>query len=368
MKIIIGLLVISFIVVIHELGHFLLAKRAGIRVEEFCVGLGPRLFGIRRGETLYSLKLFPIGGACIMTGEDGEEPKTADEAETQDGSDGPELIEVEGIDGLIDAKSFNAKTVWQRFSVVAAGPIFNFILAFVISLMLIGATGVDLPKIGDVPANLPAAKAGLQAGDRITKYDGSKVVIFRDLTLKQFSNGGKPVELTYERDGKEHTATVTPEAVNGRYVLGITGTAKERVGFFGTIRYSAHEVKYWVDSVFVGLKKIFSGQVARTDVAGPVGIINMIGSSAEASVSSGVGALFSTLAFFTILISANLGVMNLLPIPALDGGRLLFLLVELVRGKRLNAKLEGYVNLAGFVLLMGLMVFMFYNDIVNLIQ
>ncbi|MDO5695618.1 MAG: RIP metalloprotease RseP [Eubacteriales bacterium] len=343
MKIIIGLLVLSVIVIIHELGHFIFAKRAGIRVEEFCVGLGPRLFHVTRGETMYSLKLFPIGGACIMTGEDGDEEGT-------------------------DERSFQSKTVWQRISVVIAGPLFNFLLAFFVAWIFIAAAGVDLPKVGSVAKDSAASEAGLQAGDRILKFNGKTVHTYKDLGLKQFVNGAEPVELTYQRGEEERTTTLVPKAAGGRYVLGVTGTGKEKVGFFATIGYGANEVKYWVDSVFVSLKKIFTGQVSGRDVAGPVAIVNMIGSSVDSSRAGGLGAILSTLAFFTILISANLGVMNLLPIPALDGGRLLFLLVELVRGKRLNPKVEGYVNMAGFILLMGLMVFMFYNDISNLIR
>lgn len=344
LKIVIGLLVLSFIVIIHELGHFLLAKKAGIRVEEFCVGLGPRLIYKQVGETIYSLRLFPIGGACMMTGEDEE---------------------VEN-----DDRSFNSKTVWQRISVVAAGPIFNFILAFVISLILIWSTGVNLPKVTDVQPNSPAAQAGIKAGDTIAKINNKKVVTFEDIALETFNVGVKPIEVSYYDSNNEmKTTTITPIEANGRPILGISKSAeKDRVNFISSFGYAGHEVKYWVESVFVSLKKIFTGQVSRKDVSGPVGIINMIGGSVEKSASAGIGVALSTLAFFTILISANLGVMNLLPFPALDGGRLIFLLLELIRGKRINQKVEGYVNMVGFIMLMGLMVFMFYNDILNIVH
>lgn len=344
LKIVIGLLVLSFIVIIHELGHLLLAKKAGIRVEEFCVGLGPRLIYKQVGETIYSLRLFPIGGACMMTGEEQE---------------------VEN-----DDKSFNSKTVWQRISVVVAGPIFNFILAFVISLILIWSTGVNLPKVTKVESNSPAAKAGIKAGDTIAKINGKNIVTFEDIDLETFNSGTKPLEVSYYGENKEiKTVTLTPESSNGIPVLGIPKSGvKDRVNFISSFRYAGHEVKYWIESVFVSLKKIFAGEVSRKDVSGPIGIVNMIGGAVEKGASAGIGVALSTLAFFTILISANLGVMNLLPFPALDGGRLIFLLLELIRGKRINQKIEGYVNAVGFIILMGLMVFMFYNDILNIMN
>ncbi len=344
LKIVIGLLVLSIIVIIHELGHFLLAKKAGIRVEEFCVGLGPRVVYKKYGETIYSLRLFPIGGACIMTGED---------------------TEVEN-----DEKSFNSKTVWQRISVVAAGPIFNFILAFIVSLILIWTTGVNLPKISGIQSGGAAEKAGIKPGYTITQIDNKKITTFEDIALKLFNNGDKEVNIKFiDNDGNTSEAKVKPIMNGSRPTLGITkNDGKSKVSFLSSFGYAGHEVKYWVESVFVSLKKIFAGEVSRKDVSGPVGIINMIGSSVEQSIDGGIGIVLSTIGFFTILISANLGVMNLLPFPALDGGRLIFLFIELIRGKRINPKFEGYVNMAGFIMLMGLMVFMFYNDILNLIR
>lgn len=341
MNIVIGILVISFIVIIHELGHFLLAKRAGIRVEEFCLGLGPRILSKKFGETVYAIRLFPIGGACIMTGEDEE---------------------VEN-----DDRSFGSKTVWQRISVTAAGPIFNFILAFVVSLFLIGVNGVDKPVISDVQKASASEKAGIVKGDKIISINGRGVTFFKDIGLKLISNKGEPIKVGYERDGIESVVNVTPTMQNGRAILGIVSTPREKVGFLSTIGYSASEVRYWVESVFVTLKNLFTGNISTKALAGPIGIVNMVGDSVGQSSANGALAVLSAVAFFTILISANLGVMNLLPIPALDGGRLLFLFVELIRGKRLNQKVEGYVNMGGFLLLMGLMVFLFYNDIAKII-
>lgn len=219
LKVVIGLLVLSFIVIIHELGHFLFAKKAGIRVEEFCVGLGPRVIYKQKGETVYSLRLFPIGGACMMTGEDSETEN--------------------------DEKSFNAKTVWQRISVVAAGPIFNFILAFVIALILIWCTGVNLPKIDGVVKNSPAEAIGLKAGDEIVEIGNKSIVTFEDINLKLFDEGAKSFEIKYKRDGDIKTGTITPEKTPQGVKLGINKSAqKDKVGFFSAFKYAGHEVKY----------------------------------------------------------------------------------------------------------------------------
>lgn len=342
-KIIIGLLVLSFVVIIHELGHFLFAKKAGIYVEEFCVGLGPRVIYKKIGETIYSIRLFPIGGACMMKGEDEE------------------------VEGDCD-DSFSSKTVWQRISVVAAGPVFNFILAFIVAFILILSTGVMKPNITDVVENGPAQKAGISKGDKIIEINGASIVTFDDIRLKTFNNGNKEMTIKYESGGVIKETKLNPDMNGSVPVIGIMkNNVKEKVGFFETFSYAGHEVKYWVESVIISLKKLFSGQVSAKAVSGPVGIINVIGTTVEESASGGIGMIMSSIAFFVILISANLGVMNLLPFPALDGGRLVFLLIELITRRKLNKKFEGYVNLAGFVVLMGLMVFLFYNDIVNLI-
>lgn len=343
-KIIIGLLVLSFIVVIHELGHFLFAKRAGIYVEEFCVGLGPRVLHKKWGETIYAIRLFPIGGACIMKGED-----SASDDEEYD--------------------TFGAKTVWQRISVVLAGPFFNFILAFVVALILIMSTGVNKPIVGDVIKGDKAELAGIKKGDEITKVGSTRILTSNDLILELYSNKGKSLDIEIKRGEDKKVVNIDLGQDDRIPKIGVMmNIEKEKLPFFQNFRYAAHEVKYWVKSVFVSLKQIFSGNVTRKDISGPLGIVNMIGSSVTQNVNNGISAMMSSLAFFVILISANLGVMNLLPFPALDGGRFLFLVYELVTGKKPNSKIEGYVNLAGFVALMGLMVFLFYNDIINLIQ
>ena len=423
MSIIIAILVFSVIVIFHELGHFLLAKRNGIAVTEFSLGMGPRLLSKVIGETRYSLKLFPIGGSCMMVGEDDD-----------DDSQG----------------SFNRASVWARISVVAAGPVFNFILAFVFAMIITSVVGYDPSSVLQVEEDSPAYEAGLREGDVITEFQGRHISIGRDLDLYMLLHGLKDdhVTLTYRRDGKEQEISYTADSqtsyllgfyyvaegepevtqvaldgammeagvqagdiireINGEkirtgqdmqnyfsanpldgseIILGVerdgevrqlsvtpkmtkqvdTGFVynlyREKTDFPGVIRYSAAEVRYWISSTVESLAMLVRGQFTVNDLSGPVGIIHVIGDSYEEAKTEGSVMVWMQMLYWAILLSANLGVMNLLPIPALDGGRLVFLLIEAVRRKRLNPNVEGMIHFAGFVLLMILMVLVMFNDI-----
>ena len=285
MKLIVALLVFGIIVIFHEFGHFIVAKKNGI-VEEFAVGMGPKLFGVRRGETEYTLRLLPLGGACMMLGED-----TAEEV----------------IPG-----SFNSKSVWARMAVVAAGPVFNFIMAFVCAVIIIGMNGYISGEILQVEDGSPAMEAGLEAGDIITKADRTSVHTFSDFRMHIALNQGRKCTITYIRDGEKHQTTVTPE---------MTDDGVYRIG---------------------------------------------IGDSYESAAKYGLRSVILTIADMILLLSANLGVMNLLPIPALDGGRLVFLIVEALRGKPVPRDKEGFVHMIGFVILMGIMALVMFNDFVRI--
>lgn len=424
MKILIAILIFSVIIIFHELGHFLLAKRNGIKVTEFSLGMGPRLLSTQKGETRYSLKLFPIGGSCMMVGEDDD-----------DDSEG----------------SFNKASVWARISVVAAGPIFNFILAFVFAMIITSVAGYDPARVLQVEENSPAAKAGLQEGDIITEFQGRNIVLGRDLDSYMMLHGleDEDITLTYKRDGKEKEVSFeayseekymlgfsyvpTPDSepeitqvvlngammeagvqagdiireINGETIetsqeiqeyweknpldgseisLGIerdgevqtislkpqmtkqidTGFVynlyREKTNFLGVLRYSASEVRYWISNTIESLMMLIKGQFSVNDLSGPVGIIDVIGDSYEEAKEEGTVMVWLQMLYWAILLSANLGVMNLLPIPALDGGRLVFLAVEAVRKKKLDPNVEGMIHFAGFVLLMLLMVFVMFND------
>ena len=341
MKIVVSLIIFSIIILFHELGHFLLAKRAGIKVNEFSLGLGPTIVGFQRGETLYSLKLLPFGGACMMEGED--EDSSAE-------------------------NSFGSKSVWARISVVAAGPVFNFIMAFVFSFIIICATGYDLPVLVDVTPGYAAAEAGLQAGDVITEMNGKNIHFYRDISAYGMYHAGEPVIVTYERDGKEYTTELVPKFDEelGRYLYGFIGSpgrAKYTNNVFLLLKYSVYEVGYWIDSTVQSLRLLVTGGVSVNDMSGPVGIVDAIGDSYEESVSYGVGVAVLQMMYICVFLSANLGVMNLLPIPALDGGRLVFLIIEAIRGKKINPEKEGIVHFIGLVLLLLLMVVIMFNDV-----
>lgn len=426
-----ALLIFSVVVIIHEFGHYLFARKGGIKVNEFSLGMGPRLFSFNAAGTKWSVKLLPIGGSCMMEGED----------ETSD-----------------DEGAFANKSVWVRIWTVFGGPLFNFILAFLLSLFVIGTIGYDNSKIVSVTKGYPAEQAGLRAGDEITKINGTHINIGREVSsyfvfnplsdkdvnievkrgdekldfivrpqakekfylgftynpgdgeaaiesitddgsLKEagaktgdvitavdgnaiksgtdLSNyfianplDGKEVKLTLKgaESGKIEDISVLPKSAGSSYTLGmVSNTAREKVGLGGTIYYALNETKYVVVTTVESLKMMVTGRVKPKDIAGPVGIVNMIGNSYEQSKSEGILVVLLSMASISILISANLGVMNLLPIPALDGGRLVFLIIEAIRGKPVDPDKEGRVHFAGFVLLMILMVVVLFNDILRII-
>lgn len=344
MKIIIAIVIFSIIILFHELGHFLLAKANGIRVNEFCLGLGPTILGIQKGETKYSLKLLPFGGACMMEGEDEESS---------------------------DERAFGKKSVWARISVVAAGPIFNFIMAFIGAFILLCNTGYDLPTITGVIEGYPAEAAGIQAGDVIVKMNNSRIHFFKDISAYTQFHPGETVTVTYERDGEQYETEITPQFDEeaGYYMYGFSHNAESYKGnILENLKYSVYEVKYWISVTLNSLKALVTGQVSVNDMSGPVGIVNMIGDGYEQSVSVSYFAAFLQMLYMTIFLSANLGVMNLLPLPALDGGRLLFMIIELIRGKRVDPDKEGIVHFIGMMLLFALMIVVLFNDIRKLVM
>lgn len=338
MKIIVALLVFSIIIIIHELGHFLLAKKNGIIVYEFSLGMGPRLLSREFNGTRYSLKLLPFGGSCMMMGEDGEE-------------------EGEG--------SFGSKSVWARISVIAAGPFFNFLLAFVLSVFIVGVIGYDPPVILGVTEGYPAETAGLQAGDVIAKMNGKKIRLYREFSNYVTFHSGETVVFEVERDGERCKITVTPMLTEDGYKYGIAGSVnyRQKTNVLETLKYSVYEVYYWIETTLQSLALLLQGGIELDDMSGPVGVVEVIGDTYEASKSEGALYVWLNLFNVAILLTANLGVMNLLPIPALDGGRLVFLFIEAIRRKRVKPEMEARIHFAGLMLLMLLMVVIMFNDV-----
>lgn len=338
MGIILAVLVFGTIIFVHELGHFLLAKANGIRVDEFSLGMGPRLFSKVKGETRYSLKLLPIGGSCMM-GED-------DVNDTGEGS-------------------FNSKSVWARIAVVAAGAIFNFILAFVFAVIIVAYTGYDEPVISDVIPGYSAEAEGMQAGDKIIKMNDKSIHIWREVTYYNTFHAGETIELVYERDGEKHEVTIIPmQDDTGRYLMGVQAPMKyQKANVFTAVQYGLYEVKFWISTTLESLKMLVTGNVGMDQLSGPVGIGEIVNDTYQESKDYGFVVVMMQMLSIGILLSANLGVMNLLPLPALDGGRLVFLFIEAIRGKRVSPEKEGLVHLVGMVLLMALMVFVLFNDL-----
>ncbi len=452
MNIIVALLIFTVIVVIHEFGHFLLAKKNGVGVPEFSVGMGPRIITFAKTEkglkiklfcsqkefekredwqevTKYSWKLLPIGGSCAMVGED----------EVNDAED-----------------SFNQKGVWARFSIVFAGPFFNFILAFVFSIIILSYSGIDFPIIRAIYNNQPASDSGLEVGDKVKSINGHKITIGREINtyVQLHPLDGSEVKVEVERNGEVKTFTIDPhfqtylfgfsypteeksdakisavtegkafdkagikkddivKKINGKPVnnagdlstvmnevnqtgddvvfeverdgemldftvtpekyetntLGFNAAFDEKGGSpLQVIGYSFIEVKYWIVTTVASLGQLVTGKLSMNDVSGPVGIVNFVGDAIDQSKDFGIATVIMQILYMSVLLSANLGVMNLLPLPALDGGRLLFIIIEALRGKPIDREKEGYVHFGGFIILMAFMIFVMYNDIIKIIK
>lgn len=338
MGIILAILLFSFIIFFHELGHFLLAKKNGIDVDEFAIGMGPAIYQKNiKGPNTPCVSL-PIGGFCAM-GEDEE------------ANDSP--------------NNFNNKSVWARISVIVAGPVFNFILAFIFAVIITAMVGYDKPVIGAVESGYPAAEAGLKKGDEIVQMGNKKIHIFREVSFYNQFHSNEDVAVTVLRNGKEKTVTLTPKMDKelGYKRLGIGSSGYSKANLLTAFQYGGYEVKFWICTTVDSLKMLVTGQIGVNELSGPVGIVSTVDTTYKESRSYGVFAVVVQMLNMAILLSANLGVMNLLPLPALDGGRLVFLFVEAIRGKRVPPEKEGYVHLAGIILLMLLMVFVMFNDI-----
>ena len=342
-----ALVIFSLVVIIHEFGHYIFARKGGITVNEFSLGMGPRLFSFDAAGTKWSVKLLPIGGSCMMEGED--------EASDDEGA-------------------FANKSVWVRIWTVFGGPLFNFILSFLLALFIVSVAGVDKPVISEVKENYPAYNAGIMPGDVIKSIDKKDIHLYRELMLYLYMNPDKTINLKVEREVNKtkeiKNISITPlyDKENERYMIGIVSTDREKVSnFLDVLSYSIYEIKYNIDSTLGGLSQMIRGKASPKQISGPVGIVATVGSSVNESMNYGLMSVLLTVANMTMLLSSTLGIMNLLPIPALDGGRILFLLVEAILRKPLNRRIEAYIHFGGFVLLMILMVFILYNDIVNLI-
>lgn len=359
--IILFLIIFGIVVISHEFGHYLIGRRNGIRVLEFSVGMGPTLFAFEKGGTKYSVKLLPLGGACMFDGEDGnlQEELGTDQTLPQ--------TEREQADGC----AFTEAGVWKRIATVFAGPFFNFLLAFVFALVVVAFTGVDRPVVMGFMENSAAQEAGLQEGDVITRIGHERIHVYREISLISMLNEGETLQVQYERDGVKGETTITPryDEASGRYYIGLLGAGEYiKCNPLQVFQYGFYEVEYWVKATYKSLGMLVTGQASKDDVSGPIGMAQFVGDTYEEVKPYGFSSVLFTMMNIVILLSVNLGILNLLPLPALDGGRLVFMLIEVVRGKPIPPEKEGMVHLAGFVAFMILMLFVMYNDIMKIVH
>ncbi|MEB2298081.1 RIP metalloprotease RseP [Lysinibacillus xylanilyticus] len=408
------ILIFGLLVFFHEFGHFLFAKRAGIMVREFAIGMGPKIYGKTHGETTYTIRLLPIGGYVRMAGEDmdGTELQPGyrvglivDEDNVvkkiifnQNNKQLPDLLflEVEradlekelfvegydeeeklvrysvardcilvenGKETLIAPydRQFNAKTVGQRAMTIFAGPLFNFILAFVIYLLIGLIHGVPTyePIITEVVENDPAAQAGMLAGDRVVNINGQAVEKWQDLAAIVQDHPGEDINVTVDRNGQQVNLNMTVKEIekNGEKFgqIGVKYESPREFNPLKSVVYGAQETYNMTAKIFELLGMLITGKFSIDALSGPVGIYKATEQVAQYG--------FINLMNWAAMLSINLGIMNLLPLPALDGGRLLFFGFEAVRGKPIDRQKEGLVHFVGIVLLMILMVVVTWNDI-----
>ena len=340
--IIIALLVFSLLIIVHELGHFIVAKKVGMRVEEFSLGMGPKIIGKTKGETLYSLRIFPIGGFVKVSGEGSE-----DESLPMD-----------------DPRLYPNKSIGERGLFLFAGSFMNFFLGFVLFTLLFSFVGTPYAEsvIGDVVENSPASRAGLLAEDRVIAINDIDVNYWDEMVDQVVNSDGQEIEMTVIRNGSELDILVFPEIDPERNVA-IIGIIQSEIkwrktNIFQAIYLSGKRTLEMAALIFVSFIQLLTRRMDTAELASPIRIVQMIGETAR----YGLMALMS----FTALISINLGVLNLFPIPPLDGSKIMLLGIEKVRGKPLDPKKEGMIHLIGFAFLIGIMLLVAYQDIITL--
>lgn len=351
MFIVIAIIAFGVLIGIHEFGHFIAAKSLGVKVNEFSIGMGPAIFKRQKGETLYALRILPIGGYCAMEGEDEETD---------------------------DPRCFSRQRGWKKIIILAAGSFMNFLLGLVLVLVIFSqAAGFNAPVISGFTENNPyEGENALQVGDEIYSVDGHRIYFTGNFSLYLSRNYSQVYDIVVIRDGERvelNDFAMKPyEQADGSTAYGLSFSVVE-ANLGNTLKYSWYTTIDFVRQVWLALSDLVGGLMGLDDMAGVVGIVDMINDvGSETAQNEGVGIALMDIGYLVAFIAVNLAVMNMLPIPALDGGRVLFVLlnglIHLITRKRIPARYEGYVHTAGFVLLLGLMVVVMYNDISRIIS
>ncbi|MBI5181920.1 MAG: RIP metalloprotease RseP [Nitrospirae bacterium] len=347
------LIVLGVLIFVHELGHFLFAKWMGVGVLKFSLGLGPRLIGWKWGETEYAISIIPFGGYVKMIGQDDLKVQSPEEISEEE-----------------RAKSFIHKSPSRRAAIVAAGPVFNFILAFVIfTIVSLNGIYINLPQLGEITEGTPAKAAGFMKDDIVKSIDGRPIKSWDEMVEIVRRSAGKKLFFAVERDGKQMEINVAPEAKKVKNIfgeenevgqIGVMNAGRfivEKTNPLYAVYYGALQTWKLTELTVVGLLKMIQGTVSVKEIGGPLQIAAMSGEAASAGI-------LNLLAFIAV-ISINLAILNLLPIPVLDGGHLLFFAIEGIMGKPLDLKKMEIAQKIGFAILITLIVFAFYNDIMR---
>ncbi len=329
MTLVYAIIMFCILIFIHELGHFVVAKACGVKVNEFALGMGPAIFKKQKGETLYALRAIPIGGYCAMEGEDEESE---------------------------DERAFNNKKAWQKSLIVVAGAAMNFILCVMILIGICIYSGTPTTTVGELTADGPAKTAGLKVGDQIVRIDDTVINEWTDITTA-IGEGEESVTLQVIRDGNEMTITSETEEEDGRLIIGIKPERDH--GFLLGVKSGLKSTKKMTVTMVDTFRMLFAGEVSVKELSGPVGIVYVVNDTAK----MGIMYLF----YLTALISLNLAIVNMLPLPALDGGRLIMIIIRKITGKAITDEMEGKIHFIGIMLLFALMIYVTWNDIVRFI-
>lgn len=337
MRILLAVVLFLLLIVFHEFGHFIVAKKSGIKVNEFAVGMGPLIYSKEKGETTYSFRAIPIGGYCAMEGEDDESS---------------------------DPRSFDNAPASKRFLTILAGPVANLIIAVLVFTIVGVIGGVVTTTVDDFIENSPAQAAGIEKGDEILKINGQEISDFTDISkvVNDFykdKDFDKEITVLAKRNGKDLDFAFKPKVEGENTYIGII-PSRRTPGFFEAIGLGFKETGRNVKMIFTILGRLFTGKLAFGALSGPVGVLKELGNQAQNGLAS--------LLYFLAYISVNLAVFNLLPIPALDGSKLLTSGIEIITGKKINKKLEEKITMVGFFILLGLILVVSIKDIVNLFR